>query len=584
MIVIPNTEVRLLFSVPLNNNYEHQLTFNSKSEQSSFFYNKTAHAFTDFTYVKEDGTLKVPRGRNKLYNCNYIMFRNNEFTDKWFYAFITKLEYVNPDTTKVHFEIDAYQSWMFEINYHQSFVVREHTQRWNSDGSPVINTVDEGLNYGTDYETVLVQQHVPFDDVFFLVMVCTETMHGGSADKGLIKPVLNGSPQPLTYYIHPFRMNGTTPKTTWQGTEWTLSSLNDVLKGLYKQEGAVNNVAALYVTEFLGIDMSYDGTTIAFPSNFDPVTIQDGTSMFNTYYLKDLPNYGGKMKWLGSKYLGYANVTESKLLMYPYTVTLLTDLKGDTVEIKNEYIQDKDLILMTKGSMGVSNKVSYHVANYLMNESDMENAGEVAMEHALINNNPNDVPIVTDLLSAYLQGNRNSLATQTQQIALNSIMRTVGGGMSTIGSAVGRNPVGVAAGVGEMATAGVNSYFQLQGLMSKQKDLETVPPSLTKMGGNTAFDYGNGLKGVYIVKKQITAEYRKKLSGFFKMYGYKVNELKMPNFKTRQHWNYVQTVGMNLTGNIPADDIATLKNMFNNGVTLWHGDWIGNYDLGNGEL
>jgi hypothetical protein len=87
-----------------------------------------------------------------------------------------------------------------------------------------------------------------------------------------------------------------------------------------------------------------------------------------------------------------------------------------------------------------------------------------------------------------------------------------------------------------------------------------------------------------VIKKEITDEYRKKLTDFFKMYGYKLNEVKVPNLKTRQHFNFVQTVGANITGNIPQEDIEKLVSMFNNGVTLWHGDWVGDYSQTNGEL
>jgi transcriptional regulator of heat shock response len=58
----------------------------------------------------------------------------------------------------------------------------------------------------------------------------------------------------------------------------------------------------------------------------------------------------------------------------------------------------------------------------------------------------------------------------------------------------------------------------------------------------------------------------------------------MPNFHTRQSWNYVQTQNINLTANINNEDLQEFKNVFNNGITLWHNDDIGNYYLGNGVI
>jgi hypothetical protein len=124
----------------------------------------------------------------------------------------------------------------------------------------------------------------------------------------------------------------------------------------------------------------------------------------------------------------------------------------------------------------------------------------------------------------------------------------------------------------------------LQGIQAKQKDIANMPPQMVKMGSNTAFDYGNNVQGLYIIKKQITSEYRKKLSDYFGMFGYKVNEVKIPNFHTRKSWNYVQTSACTILGNFNNEDLNELKSVFDNGITLWHTDDVGNYSLDNGVI
>jgi hypothetical protein len=121
----------------------------------------------------------------------------------------------------------------------------------------------------------------------------------------------------------------------------------------------------------------------------------------------------------------------------------------------------------------------------------------------------------------------------------------------------------------------------MQQIQAKQKDIGNTPPQLTKMGSNTNFDYGHGYSGVWLIKKEITDEYRKKLSEFFNMFGYKLNEVKLPNFHTRMYWNYVQTSSCNITGDFNNDDLNDLKKVFDNGITFWHTDDIGNYSLVN---
>ena len=52
--------------------------------------------------------------------------------------------------------------------------------------------------------------------------------------------------------------------------------------------------------------------------------------------------------------------------------------------------------------------------------------------------------------------------------------------------------------------------------------------------------------------------------------GYQTNELKVPNINNRPYWNYVKTQGINITGNIPNEDLEIIKTLFNSGITLWH--------------
>ena len=87
---------------------------------------------------------------------------------------------------------------------------------------------------------------------------------------------------------------------------------------------------------------------------------------------------------------------------------------------------------------------------------------------------------------------------------------------------------------------------------------------------------------VCMLLRNKSEEYRRKLTDFFKMFGYKVNEVKIPNFRTRQHFNYVETRNCNIQANINNNDLQAIKNIFDSGITLWHTDDIGNYNLSNG--
>lgn len=78
--------------------------------------------------------LRVKRGRaivgrkaDDIYDCNYMMFQNASYGNKWFYAFITGVEFLNNETSEVTFEIDVLQTWLFDFNLQECFIERETT-------------------------------------------------------------------------------------------------------------------------------------------------------------------------------------------------------------------------------------------------------------------------------------------------------------------------------------------------------------------------------------------------------------------------------------------------------------------------
>jgi hypothetical protein len=593
MTIQPSSEVRLC-NVPFTISQKDVMDFDNASDQANYFVSTgIANGNFDseeFSYVRHNNSIKVPVEIDFIRNANYVMYRNDMFGMKWFYAFVTDMRYVNANTTEVFISTDVFQTWQFDVDYKHSFIERCHVERWNSDGTPIINTVDEGLNYGTEYDVQEITHYHPQNGVLFLVIATTEKMHLA----GGIDPGHNLSISPLTFYVHPFKIGSGDPPTCNLGT---LAPLESVLKSLYSDVKAVNKIVSLTITDHIGVDVNSSGTSVTFPeSDFQLQPI--GESDDNTIYVYDLASYTTQSHSFGNKYDGYKNVTESKLLMHPYTQVILSDSKGNQISYRNEYINSDNLNLLIKGSIGTGNKVAYCLDNY-NHSSGLSNQHVIDLENAIINNDPSDVPIITELISAYIQGNKNSLATQKAQIQFNMKMDTLGGvaglltGGANAGASVGDNTRGlnvlnnvsglVSGGLGTLQTRG-NHQLALQGMMSKQQDISNVPPSISGMGANIFFDVGNNYNGVYLIKKQIKQEYINQLQDYFKMFGYKVQKIQTPNFKSRKSFNYIKTTDITLTGNCPQNDLEAFKNIFNNGVTVWHTSDVGNYNLDNSEV
>ncbi|AGI10618.1 Tail protein [Bacillus phage MG-B1] len=590
MAVVPVSGSSVFFKkgVPFSNDYKNTRWFENATDQLNYFSTRpTVHSMGEVTFVENDGKSYVSADASidELRDVSYMMFQNAGYNNKWFYAFVTKLTRKSSNTTYVYFEIDVLQTWLFNIEWKPSFVVREHCPLWNADGSPVVNTIDEGLNYGSEYETVEVKHHILNAGIRFLVIATKKAIHGTS--KGNVMPSIVGVGQPFSYYVLPFVDKDEVVWATIQGERHRMSTLIDTLQGLYKDQDFTNNIATMFITENIGLSVSGSDAGGEYQIGFtDPsqiVEYAEGGEGAKMVYVSDAKNFLPKTTFIGKKYDGYRDVKESKLLMYPYTVLTLDDMQGNRRDYKNEYISRPDISVVSKGSLGTSNKMSYSISGYNMDvNTNMHQY--LTDEWGIQNINPNDVSILTDMISAFIQGNKNSLLNQKDQIMLQGYAGLGQSALSGAGSVMQGGAGGVlggaSAGVSVIKGAG-STVLALQGIEAKIDDIRNLPPQLNKMGTNTSYDIGNGFKGVFLIKKQIKAEYQKKLEDFFNMFGYKKNEVKIPNFHTRQNWNYVETKNCNLIGHFNTEDLNELKAVFDRGITLWHTNDIGNYALSN---
>lgn len=130
MYVEPMTTVCLLQDVPLDNTYTNTLWFDSLSEQKAYFSARPRRVFTEQSYQKVNkGTLRLEISANDAYKYNYMYFQNQRIGEstKWYFAFITSVEYVSETVTEIRYELDVLQTWLFDVELLPSLIDREHT-------------------------------------------------------------------------------------------------------------------------------------------------------------------------------------------------------------------------------------------------------------------------------------------------------------------------------------------------------------------------------------------------------------------------------------------------------------------------
>ena len=128
----PSTDIYLLKGINIDNDYNHTLYFSSLNSQTNYFVGvangSNGIKFAENTYQRANkNTLRLPRCYDEICRYNYLMFHNHRTGSKWYYAFVTKMEYVNEHCTLVEYELDVLQTWYFDYDLGECFIEREHT-------------------------------------------------------------------------------------------------------------------------------------------------------------------------------------------------------------------------------------------------------------------------------------------------------------------------------------------------------------------------------------------------------------------------------------------------------------------------
>ena len=83
----------------------------------------------------------------------------------------------------------------------------------------------------------------------------------------------------------------------------------------------------------------------------------------------------------------------------------------------------------------------------------------------------------------------------------------------------------------------------------------------------------------------IRKEYAQIIDEYFNMFGYKCNRVKVPAKAHRENYWYIKTIDANITGDIPQEDLQTIKDCYNQGITFWRANGnFRNYGCSNGIL
>lgn len=182
-----------------------------------------------------------------------------------------------------------------------------------------------------------------------------------------------------------------------------------------------------------------------------------------------------------------------------------------------------------------------------------------------------------DVFNVWLSQNSEIINLQMQQEQDNTSLNQLQNLGQVAGSLGNLAQGNIGSGISQAGSGALNYYRTnlnweyYQKMQMAQIEKQEKLPNTGNFGSSNATLLGfNKFDKNIFTRYTIKYQFAERIDKYFDMYGYLTNKVKIPNINNRPNWNYVKTMGINLTGNIPQTDLAEIKSLFDNGITLWH--------------
>lgn len=576
MYVMPSGVIELYSGVPLREDYQNTFSFRNETEQRTYFVNKRVRELTEQLYTRRtNGVIRVRANIADLQNVDYLSFLNHGtfFNDnKRFYCFVINTAYVNENVTDILFVIDVIQTYMFDITYKQSYVEQTHVnlledlsiKRSDFDTTYILpQNVDIGeyaffpltFNHGTEIQDVFGN--------FVYVVAATFDKNFNNAVGGL----QNGFYSGLAFNV--------------------FDNVNDINNFLLS--AASNNKADGIVNIFMA-----PNAFVSYP----------GMEEIDMYIPRDIWDdiYRDNIGYVPRNWILYTApfckivLTDNNGTVAEYYPQFFTDLYYDERDQKYKY--EFKCTCVCAGS----NEFSIFPVNY---KGTIRNYNE----QIVLNITP-QCAFATDSYRAWLAQNsakmsvERNYAAKAQMLAnekasyaytstvkateltlenqaLDLAVATGNAGGTNIASNITKDRINVqeanlieSQALEAYALSKLNSrndYNHTIGLLNAAAGVaSTMPPHAN---GNASGMAGT-VNGAYRLSCYLCVPcggMLRRLEQYFNMWGYRVDRLEIPDFKTRKYWNYIRCSMFNAEGpNIPGAYFDIIKTIFERGITFWH--------------
>lgn len=481
--ITPVTEVKVCRGIPISPAYRDSMTYANESAKFSYFSGKAKYTYTNAIPVR-DNVFRIPVAADAIYDCNYLIYKNANFVDKWFYCFILSVSWVNVNCAEVVVKPDVITTWINDWTLNPSYIERMHVTddvrgRYR-EPEPVqlgekirnfkIRTTNQDAGFAYDVYYVPPEGVERITDLGYIAACCNVRTYDSASIQSIKTDIID----PL------------------------------IAVGLQDNLLAIQTV---------------------------PMRFSNGAQYTEQIQLSNFLN----------NIDGYVPVNQ-KLFTYPYNSLVVQNGEGNTQEFMLEEFSTNT----PRWRMWCATSLDISIIGTFL-------------DYGLSGRQENLTPDRLLMARGFPRGYWSGIETMAYEANLTS------GLANTIHSAFTLNiPGGVSSMLGFMQTLAAPP-------LAKGGELPSSTSSFTAFLG----DY-------YFSQSSVNQSIARDIDTYFTRWGYQINKVATPLINGRQKFNYIKAIDIAVQGNIPADDMAEIKQIFNDGITFWHqergfevGSWSG---------
>lgn len=484
MNITPDTNIRLL-KCPIKLDNKNQITFSNLSSQTTYFLSLPYEEVEGSMYQRKDSSIYFPAIYDDLTEFTYVMYQNENYSNKWFYAFITGMEYLNDNTTRISILTDPFQTWQFELTYKPSFVEREMINV--SSDVPGANLVPENLETG-EFKVAGTANVTGLSPVYVWAYAdksLTFTEGGTTATwTDYLNP--NGIPAACNYLV----------ATSMSGYAYIYNALK------------VGNQSEKVIAHF-------SVPALACNANLTRL-VADGYA--DTYYISSISTPETKtLVSTPGAIDGYTPINQ-KLRQYPYLYLGFNPPNGTSKIYRYE-----DFSNGTPSFKFIS-EINPNPSVYMIPQNYRGQTGDSLSDSATLNGYPQLASRV-DVYNSWVAENTGIISVQQNQAYTNMMYDIAGGGMGLVSNIASSAANKDFSGLGDVASGALNlyktaaNYDYYIAMVNAQKEKQAMLPDNVSLGGSNATLLGYGLMDNNIFTRyNIKYQFAKRIDDYFSMF------------------------------------------------------------------